>query len=133
MYNTNNFLHFQIYHDKALYNKGNVACLKVSFQRVFPIFPPGKQSKRNASARENHPTREKRDAVLLFSRGVIFTRARVSFARSTMETTCSLSRRASALLRNIRNIRIYRLWEKKPIVSVTYENKRISLKNSLPY
>ena len=38
MYNTNIFVHFQIYHDKALYNKGNT----------------------------------------LFSRGVIFTRARVS-------------------------------------------------------
>ena len=35
-------------------------------------------------------------------------------------------RQASALLRNIQNIRI-------PIVSVTYENERISIKNSLPY
>ena len=34
--------------------------------------------------------------------------------------------RTSALLRNIRNIRIY-MW-KKPIVSVTYENERISIK-----
>ena len=25
------------------------------------------------------------------------------------------------------------VWEKKPIVSVTYENERISIKNSLPY
>ena len=33
-------------------------------------------------------------------------------------------RRASALLRNIQNIRI--CMEKKPIVSVTYENERIS-------
>ena len=40
-------------------------------------------------------------------------------------------RRASALLRNIRNIRI--CMGKKPIVSVTYENERISIKNSLPY
>ena len=40
-------------------------------------------------------------------------------------------RRASALLRNIQNIRI--CTEKKPIVSVTYENERISVKNSLPY
>ena len=40
-------------------------------------------------------------------------------------------RRASALLRNIQNIRIY--MGKKPIVSVTYENERISIKNSLPY
>ena len=39
-------------------------------------------------------------------------------------------RRASALLRNIQNIRIF---GKKPIVSVTYENERISIKNSLPY
>ena len=40
-------------------------------------------------------------------------------------------RRTSALLRNIRNIRI--CMGKKPIVSVTYENERISIKNSLPY
>ena len=40
-------------------------------------------------------------------------------------------RRASALLRNIQNIRI--CMGKKPIVSVTYENERISIKNSLPY
>ena len=38
---------------------------------------------------------------------------------------------ASALLRNIQNIRI--CMRKKPIVSVTYENERISIKNSLPY
>ena len=36
----------------------------------------------------------------------------------------------SALLRNIRNIRT--CMAKKPIVSVTYENERISIKNSLP-
>ena len=40
-------------------------------------------------------------------------------------------RRARALLRNIQNIRI--CMGKKPIVSVTYENERISIKNSLPY
>ena len=40
-------------------------------------------------------------------------------------------RRASALLRNIQNIRI--CMGKKPIVSVTYENERISIKISLPY
>ena len=40
-------------------------------------------------------------------------------------------RRTSALLRNIQNIRI--CVGKKPIVSVTYENERISIKNSLPY
>ena len=38
-------------------------------------------------------------------------------------------RRTSALLRNIRNIRI--CMGKKAIVSVTYENERISIKNSL--
>ena len=38
---------------------------------------------------------------------------------------------ASALLHNIRNIRI--CMGKKPIVSVTYENERILIKNSLPY
>ena len=37
---------------------------------------------------------------------------------------------ASALLRNIRNIKIF-MW-KKPTVSVTYENERTSIKNSLP-
>ena len=42
------------------------------------------------------------------------------------------ARRTSALLRNIQNIRI--CMGKKPIVSlsVTYENERISIKNSLP-
>ena len=40
-------------------------------------------------------------------------------------------RRKSALLRNSRNIRIY--LGKKPIVSVTNENERISIKNSLTY
>ena len=40
-------------------------------------------------------------------------------------------RRASALSCNIQNIRI--CMGKKPIVSVTYENERISVKNSLPY
>ena len=38
--------------------------------RVVPIFPQGQQSERNASARKNR----------LFSHGVIFTRAHVSFA-----------------------------------------------------
>ena len=37
-------------------------------------------------------------------------------------------RRASALLRNIQNIRI--CMGKKPIVSVTYENERISIKKT---
>ena len=41
------------------------------------------------------------------------------------------AQRASALLRNIRNIRI--CVGKKPIVSVTYENERISMKDSFPY
>ena len=54
----------------------------------------------------------------------------------TRNATGSLSskyehRRASALLRNIQNIRICMV--KKPILSVTYENERISIKNSLPY
>ena len=41
-------------------------------------------------------------------------------------------RQASALLRNVQNIRI--CTGKKPVVSVTYENERISIKkNSLPY
>ena len=40
-------------------------------------------------------------------------------------------RRASALLRNIQNIRI--CMGKKPIVSGTYENEGISIKNCLPY
>ena len=43
----------------------------------------------------------------------------------------SIGEHRSALLRNIRNIRI--CMGKKPIASVTYENKRISIKNSLPY
>ena len=40
-------------------------------------------------------------------------------------------RRTSTLLHNIRTIRI--CVEKKTIVSVTYENQRISIKKSLPY
>ena len=40
-------------------------------------------------------------------------------------------RRASPLLRDIQNFRI--CMGKKPIVSVTYENERISIQNSLPY
>ena len=40
-------------------------------------------------------------------------------------------RRTSTLLHSIRTIRI--CVEKKTIVSVTYENQRISIKNSLPY
>ena len=39
--------------------------------------------------------------------------------------------RESALLPNIQNIRI--CMGEKLIVSVTYENERISIKNSLPY
>ena len=39
-------------------------------------------------------------------------------------------RHCCSLLPNIRNIRI--CMGKKPIVSVTYENERISIKNSLP-
>ena len=31
MYSTNIFVHLQIYHDEALYNKGNMTCLKLSF------------------------------------------------------------------------------------------------------
>ena len=58
-----------------------------------PIFPQGQQSERNASARENHPMQEKATcggerekffslptACRLFSPGMIFTCARVSFA-----------------------------------------------------
>ena len=39
-------------------------------------------------------------------------------------------RRTSALLRDIQSVRI--CMGKKPIVSVTYENERITIKNSLP-
>ena len=31
MCNTDIFVHLQIYHDKAIYNKENMACLKLSF------------------------------------------------------------------------------------------------------
>ena len=48
-----------------------------------------------------------------------------------VHTQVAQARQTSALLRNIRNIRI--CTGKKPIVSVTYENERISIKNSLPY
>ena len=41
------------------------------------------------------------------------------------------NRRASPLLRDVQNFRI--CMGKKPIVSVTYENERISIQNSLPY
>ena len=59
------------------------------------------------------------------------------FSRERYQVTGSPSskyerRRASALLRNIRNIRI--CMGKKPFVSVTYENERISIKKDrLPY
>ena len=36
-----------------------------------PIFPQGQQSKRNASARENHPTREKATRALAFRSSTI--------------------------------------------------------------
>ena len=43
-------------------------------------------------------------------------------------------RRTSTLLRNIRNIRICMVKKPiQPIVFVTYENERISIKNSLPF
>ena len=41
-------------------------------------------------------------------------------------------RRTSTLLHNIRNTLYKDLYGKKPIVFVTYENERISIKNSLP-
>ena len=45
-----------------------------------PIFPQGWQSKRNASARQKSLHARRRDAVSLFSRGVIVTRACVLLA-----------------------------------------------------
>ena len=48
-----------------------------------------------------------------------------------VHTQVAQARQTSALLRNIRSIRI--CTGKKPIVSVTYENERISIKNSLLY
>ena len=42
-------------------------------------------------------------------------------------------RRTSTSLHNIRNTLYKDLYGKKPIVFVTYENERISIKNSLPY
>ena len=75
---------------------GHAGCLKLhscNRLRVVPIFPQGQWSKRNASARENHPTRERRNAagreknqflsprrVSPFSCGMFFTRAGVSLA-----------------------------------------------------
>ena len=64
------------------------------------------------------------------------TGERLSFASHVHSSTGSPSskyehRRASALLSNIQNIRIR--MGKKPIVSLTYENERISIKNNLPY
>ena len=59
---------------------------------------------------------------------------RTSASTQVAQAKCErrrVHRRASALLRNIQNIRI--CMGKKPIVSVTYENERISIKNSLPY
>ena len=60
----------------------------------------------------------------------------VSFCRKEKNVSVSTGspsskyehRRTSALLRNIRNIRI--CMGKKPIVSVTYENERISIKTA---
>ena len=59
---------------------------------------------------------------------------RIAFSIVCHYTTGSLSSKYEhRLLRNIRNIRI--CMGKKPIVSVNYENERISIKkkNSLPY
>ena len=61
----------------------------------------------------------------------------LSMKKSTGQTTGAPSskykhRRASTLLHNIRNVRIC-MEKKTPIVSVTYENQRISTKNSLPH
>ena len=53
------------------------------------------------------------------------------YSTEGLERLRSTGKRTSALLRNIRNIRI--CMGKKLIVSVTYENERISIKNSLPY
>ena len=76
-------------------------CLLIIRLRVVPIFPQGQQREQQASACENHPARERRDAAVRekndfsfhfsfqilflsphrvspFSRGVIFTRAHVS-------------------------------------------------------
>ena len=55
---------------------------------------------------------------------------KVIYATGTLSSKYE-HRRASAFLRNIQNIRI--CMGKKPIVSVTYENETISIKNSLPY
>ena len=67
-------------------------------------------------------------------RGLIVTF--LAWRYNSLETTGNPSskyehRRQTALLLNIRNIRI--CTGKKPVVSVTYKNKRISMKNSLPY
>ena len=48
-----------------------------------------------------------------------------------VHTQVAQARQTSALLRNIRSIRI--CTGKKPIVSVTYENERISIKKKTAY
>ena len=62
------------------------------------------------------------ETLCFFMLGLPLTRAHVD-----VHQTAGLNRR-NIIYRNIR------IWvEKKPIVSVTYENERISIKNSLPY
>ena len=61
--------------------------------------------------------------------GVVFLiyRQKARMSTGSPSSKCE-HRRASALLRNIQNIRI--CMGKKPIVSVTYENERISIKTA---
>ena len=122
------------------------SCARTSSQirlRVVPHFSSGivERAKRETRARVKITPREKRRHAAGREIGLriptgrrqttwLFTSmaAQVAQARNM---SIGEHRRAWALLRNIRNIRI--CMGKKPIVSVTYENERISIKNSLPY
>ena len=75
------------------------------------------------------PCRTKSLPVLIFAIFAIFPAIRKNTGSSP--SSKYEHRRTSALYRNIRNIRI--CMGKKPIFSVTYENERISIRNSLPY
>ena len=78
-----------------------VLCSRLDYE-LSPIFPQGWQSEGNANARATHPTRESRDAVDLFSRGVILTRARVSLALLSLRTNGGNSQSSSRPQQNVK-------------------------------
>ena len=111
--------------------EGSIQFVIRSFTRSFTVIHqcPSKPSIINLLAKTHkHWTFE----LFTLSEHVLNCRSYESRSQSTGSPSSKYDhRRESALLRNIQNIRI--CMGKKPTVSVTYENERISIKNSLPY